>query len=98
MTDESVNPKAKTKTNFTARIAEEFAEARGVSKKRKEYLKSRDAKRKTKKAAAGEFSEDEDVRMDSVRFGEQVDAPPVLRVKPKIMPNKRSSTLQFKRK
>lgn len=77
----------KKKKDFRSRIAEEFVEARGLNKKRKEYLKKRDQKKKEKQRLfAGGVSDEEDldeVRMDSVGFREQVQAPPVLKVLPK---------------
>ncbi len=77
--------------NFKTRIAEEFAEARGLRTKRKEHLKKREEKKKMRY----QDSDDEDVIMESVRFGETVMAPPVLKVKPKNCPK---STLRFKHK
>lgn len=76
-------------------ISQEFSEARGLRAKRKEHLNKRREKYREKKSK-GDLSDDDDlVNMEFVRFGERVEAPPVLKVRPKNAPK---STLRFKRK
>lgn len=84
-----------TGKNFKQKIAEEFAEARGIRSKRKEHLKRRDAKKKGVKRDEDDSELEDLVTMESHRFGEQVAAPPVLKVAPRNAPK---STLKFKRK
>jgi hypothetical protein len=67
---------------------QEFAEARGLSQRRKKYLKSRDERIKAKKSKTAFSDDDEEYRWESVRFGERVEAPPQLKIKPKAFKHK----------
>lgn len=68
---------------------QEFAEARGLSQRRKKYLKSRDERIKAKKSKTAFSDDEEEYRWESsVRFGERVEAPPQLKIKPKAFKHK----------
>lgn len=79
-------PKEREPLNKTA--GQEFAEARGISEKRKKYLKKRDERLKVKKSRLSDEEDAEEYRWDSIGFGERVEAPPHLKAKPKAFKKK----------
>lgn len=68
-----------------------FADVKVCSKRRKDFLKER---KKKLKSSREENQDDAEVRIDHVKFGDVVKAPPKLTVKPKMGLKKKPSFLQ----